>query len=725
MFNRSFQRKFQRAGSIDANRLLHYRRTGRKLSRPTTRAKTYSIMDHHPISLNFGPCFVRFDVDLLVVGNALVERSWHVGGDGLLRSVSLRHVATGVQWTAGEGAQTITPGTPTAPGAPGALKVEAHVDNLHPVERPSLVATVSNGAVVQTIRIFQDSAGIVTCLDVVAPRSALDRPADRDESSGNEAGGIEIDAAAAPHDAAVLFDVVDSLKLKTLHHVLSVVHLVDQTDVHNNLVYEQSYRLHPSERKIELRGNLFDIENTLTGDGLIFLKLSPGPDARPIKVEFDLSLRGNDLLVHGHGASADDGTGYPHAVIPYSNGRAGRVAALQRFQRQLRPYVPGRDGQFLSNTWGDRSRDARVNTAFIEGEIAAAERLGVDVLQIDDGWQKGRTANSANSKGGAWTGFWAADAQFWDAHPERLPGGIVALVQRAREKRIRVGLWFAPDSSNDMANWRRDADEVLKFHREWGIDYVKLDAVKMHGKLNERNLHRFYDAVLRESDGRVVFDHDVTAEVRPGYLGATQAGNIFVENRYTDWGNYWPHATLRNLWQLAHHVDPVRLRMEFLNTSRNIEKYGNDPLAPASYDPAYLFACVMFASPLGWFEIQNLPDSFVDGVAPLVRVWKAHRNALFGGRIVPVGNAPDGTQWTGFVSVDETGRHAYFLALRELNDQPEFTFALPFVDPAVDQTQVLAGAGTVAIKSGLATVRIDSPKKFIFATLSVDPAGLT
>ena len=44
---------------------------------------------------------------------------------------------------------------------------------------------------------------------------------------------------------------------------------------------------------------------------------------------------------------------------------------------------------------GDRSRDARINEAFLLKEIDAGAALGVDVVQIDDGWQKGRTANSA------------------------------------------------------------------------------------------------------------------------------------------------------------------------------------------------------------------------------------------------------------------------------------------------------------------------------------------
>ena len=64
----------------------------------------------------------------------------------------------------------------------------------------------------------------------------------------------------------------------------------------------------------------------------------------------------------------------------------------------------------------------RINETFIAEEIAAGAKLGVDVCQIDDGWQRGITANSVHKdQGGVWLGFYAADPQFWAAHPTRFP----------------------------------------------------------------------------------------------------------------------------------------------------------------------------------------------------------------------------------------------------------------------------------------------------------------
>lgn len=49
---------------------------------------------------------------------------------------------------------------------------------------------------------------------------------------------------------------------------------------------------------------------------------------------------------------------------------------------------------------------------------------------------------------------------------------------------------------------------------------------------------------------------DLTNGRRVGYHWFTEYGNIFLENRYTDWGNYYPYKTMRNLWQLSRYTAP-------------------------------------------------------------------------------------------------------------------------------------------------------------------------
>jgi alpha-galactosidase len=194
-------------------------------------------------------------------------------------------------------------------------------------------------------------------------------------------------------------------------------------------------------------------------------------------------------------------------------------------------------------------------------------------------------------------------------------------------------------------------------------------------------------------------------------------GPLFLENRYTDWHRYWPHHTLRNLWMLSKYLPPQRLRIEFLNTARNREKYNHDPLAPAKYTPDYLFATTMLASPLGWFEVSHLSPQYVEKVAKLVAIWKQHREAIYSGQTLPIGEAPDGTSWTGFIAGDPDGV-AYALVFRELNDRAEATFATGFLGKKNYRSTLLAGEGNVEFKSGTLHAQIESPLHYAFVQLA-------
>lgn len=634
-------------------------------------------------------CYARLDRDVLTVGNAHVERAWRWRA-GKLFALSFRVKATGREWMRGE-SEVASFVHPQAASGEATFDVRRGAER--PAECESLVAELRYADRSLRFKIFPDSASVTIehrVSDEQSPSSVTH--ADAPVSTGIETETVSTDAATT--------DTLDCFSPAPPHLRLTQVTLLDRTDHHENLVHEAHWLLLTAERRLSLRGNLFILEDTLTGDGLVFLKLAPLPHARPTPAPADIQAQMGDIRLLGHG--------YPLATIAYTGGRFGQITAIQNYQRQLRPYRPGRDGLLLSNTWGDRNKDGRICDAFIRREIAAGAELGVDVVQIDDGWQRGRTANSVNA-GGVWNGFWAADANFWDAHPQRFPNGLGELAALAKDHGLRLGLWFAPDSSNDFANWRRDADRLLQLHRELGVCNFKLDGIKMHTRAGEQNLRRLVDAVLAESAGRIVCDLDVTAETRPGYFGLPHAGPIFLENRYTDWRRYWPHATLRNLWRLSHYIDPLRLRMEFLNHTRNADKYAGDPLAPSRYRADYLFASVMFASPLGWFETSNLPPDYVQQVAPLVRLWKQHRDQIFAGTIVPIGDEPTGGSWTGFAAT------SHVLVFRERHANPTRDFDLPTTP---QQIRILAGRGEAAIINGRLRVTIPEDLDFVWLAIT-------
>lgn len=659
-------------------------------------------------------CYARLDGDELVLGNRLLERRWRVR-EGLLYATSFLGRTTGRQWLPREATDpSLYPAVALADESRTVELVTRQITD-HPVEAPSLMAELvargNTATLTYQFQIFPAVAGIAMRLRTSTPAPAGPAAPPAHIAPSAEPTGVET-APKRSSKPALLPDAIECLILSLPHLRLTRVQLQDQTDHHNTLAFENDWLLFPAQEHLYTSGDVFFIEDMLSGEGLAFVKLAPLPHARAIQTQHDLRLDGDRVALLGHGIGEGAEIGYASILICYQGGRPGRTAALQEFQRQLRPYLSGRDGLLLTNTWGDRSKDGRITEAFMTKEIEAAARLGADVVEIDDGWERGRTANSIH--GGVWLGFWAADPQFWQPDLSRLPNGLAPLAQQAQQHGMQFGLWFGPDSANDFENWERDVDVLLDLHRRVGVNYFKLDGVKIRSKLGETRFGQFCAKVLSESAGHIVLDPDVTAETRMGYFGLPHAGPVFLENRYTDWRRYYPHSTLRNLWMLAHYVDPLRLRMEFLNNARNSEKYGDDPLAPGRYPPAYLFAAVMFASPLGWFEVSNLPPEYVEQVSKLVTLWKRHRDEIFSGPIIPIGDEPSGTSWTGFAAVAPDRQGAHVLVFRELNDLEDWTTRLPLLAKGEYRTRVISGTGKAMLRHRDLSVRIEQPRDFLW-----------
>ena len=657
--------------------------------------------------VEFKDCYAEWSDSSLTIGNSLVERSWKIS-DGLLTATSFLEKSAGTDWLRSPGRQPAPHPGGNLAKEPRALTFTPTTGQAHPVEAESLTLQLAATGATETLtyrfQIFPRSSGVT--LEFFSPEKVT--AAGQDKVEEGKPDGLEGNPAARRKRGQPAQALEDFL-LAPLHLRYTQVELKDQTDQYDELVFERTWL--PLQDNFEVPANLFYLESPLTGRGLIFLKLAPLPHARPVKSAWDVKVAGSGRRL------TFAGPGYPWTVLTYSGRSPGRIAALQDYQRCLRTYDPKRDGMFLSNTWGDRSRDSRISASFLEKEVEAGARLGVDVIQVDDGWQKGKSGNSAFGKG-AWGNFRSADPEFWKPHPERFPNGLKPLVDAARTKGMKFGLWFGPDAENDMANWEKDADVLLKAFDEEGVEYVKIDAVEMASPTAEANLRKFYDKVLLQTKGRVVFDADATAGLRPGYFGSLNVGPIFLENRYTDWKKYWPHHTMRNLWMMMPHVDPLRLRMEFLNQNRNSTKYGDDPLAPSAYPPDTLFAGVMFANPLGWFEVSNLPENYFEKIPPLVAAWKKEREAIFSGHLIPIGKAPDGHAWTGYSSISRDRRSARIVIFRELNENPTWSTALPLLDSPEAKVTILSGQGSATFTKGILKTTVPETLQYLFLKIS-------
>lgn len=83
----------------------------------------------------------------------------------------------------------------------------------------------------------------------------------------------------------------------------------------------------------------------------------------------------------------------------YGDGELQALTALRSYQKNIRRHFRNRDEMVMMNTWGDRSQDTKVNEAFCLQELERAAKLGITHFQIDDGWQVGKSPNSAVAKG--------------------------------------------------------------------------------------------------------------------------------------------------------------------------------------------------------------------------------------------------------------------------------------------------------------------------------------
>jgi len=503
-------------------------------------------------------------------------------------------------------------------------------------------------------------------------------------------------------------DVIDRVCHTGKHIKLDSVRFFDRTDHIDSLMREERAYLYRAEESFD--GNLFFFTDPVAGESCMIQKEAPSAIAHLNRVHADVRASAAMFSVFGSGIDYENlspagfTAGYP-VTIALSSPDACAHTARTVYYDDCGGFTPF----IMSNTWGDRSQDRAVCEEFLMQEIYRAAEIGVDIVQIDDGWQKGRSANSAIAKSDTWNGgFYDQDPDFWTPDPEKFPGGFGAICRLAYEHGIALGLWFSPDAYREYANWQRDADVLLGFYRTYGIRHFKLDGMHITSKTGEKNFLRMCFRLMMESEGRIAFQMDITNDYRPGWFYEKDLGTLFVENRYSDWGNYFPHNTLRNLWETAKYIPAQKMLYEVLNLRRNVDQYrledGTvDPLAPCGYDPDYVFASVMAANPLIWCEMQHLSEDDRASLAGIIAEYKLRRDDFI--EVIPAGDTPDGFSLTGFYI--RGGEHDYYIGLRELSEDD--TVRIPVERILYTNDTELQTDGDL--------VRFSAQRKYFFAML--------
>lgn len=500
----------------------------------------------------------------------------------------------------------------------------------------------------------------------------------------------------------------ESLLLSGNHWQIEAVEFLDITDRFNTLVRPVRAL---SYRDCIYRGNILFAENSEKAAGFFFLKEAPTSNVQLHYPNGDFLTNNGTFHLIGLGVdsvdiNADEWTkAYGYVTGLFRSDEQEKLSALRAYQQNIRPFLADRDEMIMLNTWGDRGQDTRVNEAFCLNELKLAAKLGVTHFQIDDGWQAGRSANSAY--GGSYKNIWD-NPNYWTPDPERFPNGLAPIVQRGKELGIEICLWFNPSIQNDFADWEKDANALIALYQKYGIRTFKIDGTAIPNKISEIRLRNIYERVMEATDWQAVLNLDATAGRRGGYFFFNEYGNIFLENRYTDWTNYYPYWTLRNLWMLSRYLPAQMLQIEFLNKWRNQNNYANDRFGPANYSFDYLFAITLTAQPLAWMEAANLPEEAY-ALGETVSKYKSIRNDFHQGTILPVGEEPSGRSWTGFQSIKEES--GYLLLFREDNTIESVSMPLYLAgNQTVEFTPVIGSGEKFAAKTDEAgNVRFSLP----------------
>lgn len=654
--------------------------------------------------------------DTLRIGNSRIERGFLWNG-GALRTLWLTDKRSGHTISSGgKGADFLISKAPVTEGRLTVDRLKS--DGLHPDCLEAMVETQQGSLLVRRIYRVYPGTPAILCQTWLKGSMQLTCEA-RNENNADKSNIEDLKVSRE----AVGEPILDSFRPAGKHWHVRTVEFWDATDWNNNLVAERSFIPY---RKSYSRGNILLARDEQQQGGFFLLKEAPCTSTQLYGQGKDFVTEQGSFMVVGLGIGSEDvnsdrWTRAYSVVMGIGDGtELSLLMNLHHYCKQERAMKTGQDDMIMMNTWGDRSQDAKIDEAFCLNELDCAHRLGITVFQLDDGWQTGRSPNSAQ-KGGSFTDIWAR-GDYWTPNKAKFPHGLDPIVKKARRLGIRVGLWYNPSVQNEFEDWEKDADAIIGLYRRYGITIFKIDGVQMPTKRAEERLRNLFDKVLCETNHQVIFNLDVTAGRRAGYNMFGEYGNIFLENRYTDWGNYYPYQTLRNLWQLSRYVPAKKLQVEFLNKWRNADKYpSGDRFAPSLYSLPYLFAITMAAQPLAWMEASSLPSEAYAETAPIIHGYNALQHELHSGIILPIGNEPDGVAWTGFQSLNnelsevKSGSEGYLIVYRELSQSSEGQLRTWLPAGVRISTQRLLGEGSInteVSQDGSISVTLPRPNSF-------------
>ncbi|MDX1682659.1 MAG: hypothetical protein R3336_06035, partial [Phycisphaeraceae bacterium] len=386
--------------------------------------------------------------------------------------------------------------------------------------------------------------------------------------------------------------------------------------------------------------------------------------------------------------------GWASWTLGYVPGERSRQRAFKTFDR-IRYPLDQRDIYIQANTWGSSQghkehRDAAGEANVIQ-EIESCADLGIDVLQIDDGWQ-------------------GDQYETWEPVPPRYPDGWTRVKEKAAEAGVKLGLW--------MAALPPSLEEMKTNIREGGFVSLKLDFAVLNSREKIDGLITKTRRLVLDCDHDLRVNWDLTeACPRYGYFFAREYGCIYLENRKPVVPStvvYRPGTVLRDLWELARYCNLLKFQGSVQNLAMVDPRLSN----AGAYNQAYCTAIPLFSSPLFFCETHFFDESQRAEIRPVLSAYKKVRDDIYQGIIYPIGDRPDGTSWTGFQSQGPDRHRGYLMLFREpWNTEPTHAFRLPdLAGQSLEITDLMRQTSWTATADdqGHVEFAIDNPGDFRF-----------
>jgi len=398
-------------------------------------------------------------------------------------------------------------------------------------------------------------------------------------------------------------------------------------------------------------------------------------------------------------------------IVHEANTAEGRELAIKQFDRTRYPLDPKRDIYIMANTWGSGDSKNQSQIAAQEknviAEINSQVDLGIDVQQIDDGWQGRKTG------GDNWRPVPELQYDNGESYP-MYPEGWATIRACFATKGIRPGLWCHNEIPLEDLKWNFDQGGFL-FYK---IDFIKAD--------NFNSLDEVMDKIrefVKHTNHQVRINWDVTEHpARMGYFFGREYGNIYLENRKTRFPEnvvYVPYLVLRDAWHLAKYTNLNKFQITVQNGDRC-----NPKLSDANRHPHdYLTAQTLMGSPIFFQETHLLSDKARAQIRPVLAAYKKVRDEMYQGYVFPIGDEPDNKSWSGFQNVNPERNVGFITLFRQIeNKEATRTIKLKFVQgQKLEFADLMNGdmKSIVAGPNGEVEFSIDQPAGFGFYSYNV------